>query len=149
MSLGRRGFRTGSKMKIIMACTKAAALVLFCFLFAAGCTPADSHPEAAPIPFTIVASNVDLATVALAAGDNAATPTQAEAIVAIKFSPNGTAAFTDFVRSHTNLPVNILVDQYTNGVMFRGEFTNWLQGFDFHCASSNEAQRVAEILNKK
>ena len=136
-------------MKILTPHIRSAVVALSCLLFAAGCSKTDTHPDAAIERFSISASNVNVAIVTMAPVKSAANPAQMEAIVAINFSPNGTAAFTDFVLAHANQPVKIMVDQYEDNVMFRGSFSNLMRGFDFHCASSNEAQRVADILNKK
>jgi hypothetical protein len=129
-------------MKIMLPC-------LFFMLFATACSKVDSRSDDDVVRFSISASNVDAAVVTFVAGGNAANPAQMEPFVHVNLSTNGAADFTKFVQSHTNQPVKILVDKYENNVMFHGVFTNGLHEFDFQCASSNDAQMVVNILNRK
>ena len=136
-------------MKIFVKSIPVAALALFLALFSTACSRMNDQPDAGAIPFSISASNVDHATVTLVTGQNAVNPNRVDAVVEVHFSPAGTIKFSEFVQSHTNQPVQILIGPYADNVMFRGNFSNLVHRFDFHCASSNEAQSVADLLNKK
>jgi hypothetical protein len=128
---------------------KTVTIALFFILFATACSKIRNSTDSNTKEFSISSSDVVSAAVVFAAGRNASNPTQVETLVEINLSPDGAANFAKFVQSHTNELVTILVGNHKSNVIFRGAVTNGLQEFDIHCASSNEAQTVADILNKR